>query len=68
MPTGLNQAHKALDLCIEQIYRLAPFTNDAERLAYLFKLYEEMTKKDTLFAKVKKVKKVKEKVVSKTSN
>ncbi|MBK0383316.1 class I SAM-dependent DNA methyltransferase [Pedobacter sp. SD-b] len=54
MPSGLRQAHKALDLAIEQIYRLAPFENDAERLAYLFKLYEEMTKKDTLFAKVKK--------------
>lgn len=57
MPSGLRQAHKALDLAIEQIYRLAPFNNDAERLAYLFKLYEEMTKKDTLFAKPKKEKK-----------
>ncbi|MET4083136.1 hypothetical protein ABIB40_003105 [Pedobacter sp. UYP30] len=57
MPAALNKAHKALDFAIEQIYRLAPFNNDAERLAYLFKLYEEMCKKDTLFAKVKKGKK-----------
>lgn len=57
MPSGLKLAHKALDEAIERIYRLAPFTSDAERLAHLFKLYEEMTKKDTLFAKEKKKKK-----------
>lgn len=59
MPMALKQAHAALDLAIERIYRLAPFTSNEERLAYLFKLYEEMTKKDTLFAKEKKVKKEK---------
>lgn len=59
MPAGLKQAHKALDEAIERIYRLAPFTSDAERLAHLFKLYEEMTKRDTLFAKPKKEKKLK---------
>lgn len=55
MPSGLANAHNALDEAIERIYRLAPFTSDAERLAHLFKLYEEMAKKDTLFAKEKKV-------------
>ncbi|MFV0540124.1 MAG: class I SAM-dependent DNA methyltransferase [Aestuariibaculum sp.] len=56
MPKGLLQAHQALDLAIEQCYRLQPFKNDTERLEYLFKQYEEMVKKDTLFAKVKKSK------------
>ncbi|MFN0291197.1 class I SAM-dependent DNA methyltransferase [Pedobacter helvus] len=61
MPSTLKLAHKALDEAIERIYRLAPFTTDAERLAHLFKLYEEMAKKDTLFAKIKTVKKLKSK-------
>ncbi len=42
---------------IEQCYRLQPFISDTERLEYLFKLFEEMTKRDTLFAKEKKPKK-----------
>ncbi|MEZ5001535.1 MAG: hypothetical protein R2730_00750 [Chitinophagales bacterium] len=29
---------------------MQPFKNDTERLEYLFKQYEEMVKKDTLFA------------------
>lgn len=53
MPKGLRQAHQALDTAIEQCYRLQPFKNDTERLEYLFKQYEEMLKKDTLFAKQK---------------
>lgn len=57
MPKGLLQAHQALDLAIEQCYRLQPFKNDTERLEYLFKMYEEMVKKDTLFAKQKKTRK-----------
>lgn len=54
MPSGLRQAHKDLDAAIERCYRLQPFTSDTERLEYLFKLYEEMLQKDTLFAKQKK--------------
>lgn len=54
MPKGLLQAHQELDTAIEQCYRLQPFKNDTERLEYLFKQYEEMIKKDTLFAKQKK--------------
>ena len=57
MPKGLRQAHHELDLAIERIYRLRPFDSDADRLEYLFKLYDEMTKKDTLFAKERKKKK-----------
>lgn len=54
MPKGLLQAHQELDTAIEQCYRLQPFKNDTERLEYLFKQYEEMLHKDTLFAKQKK--------------
>ncbi len=61
MPAGLKQAHKELDEAIEKCYRLQPFTTDTERLEYLFKLYEEMVKKNTLFAKQKKKRTVKSK-------
>ena len=54
MPLGLRKAHRELDAAIERCYRLQPFTSDTERLEYLFKLYEEMLQKDTLFAKQKK--------------
>ncbi len=57
MPKGLLQAHQELDTAIEQCYRLQPFKNDTERLEYLFKQYEEMLQKDTLFAKQKKTRK-----------
>ncbi len=59
MPKGLLQAHQELDTAIEQCYRLQLFKNDTERLEYLFKQYEEMVKKDTLFAKQKKTRKKK---------
>lgn len=57
MPSGLKQAHEALDLAIERIYRIAPFRSDEERLELLFKLYDEMVKQDTLFAKQKRTRK-----------
>jgi type II restriction/modification system DNA methylase subunit YeeA len=57
MPKDLLQAHQELDTAIEQCYRLQPFKNDTERLEYLLKQYEEMVKKDTLFAKQKKTRK-----------
>lgn len=59
MPQGLLKAHQELDLAIEQCYRLQPFKNDTERLEFLFKMYEEMVKRDTLFAKSKPIKKMK---------
>ena len=58
MPKELKQAHQNLDRAIEEICRMGnPFTSDAERLEHLFKRYDEMTKKDTLFAKQKKTRK-----------
>ncbi len=59
MPKGLLQAHQELDTAIEQCYRLQPFKNDTDRLEYLFKQYEKMQKKDTIFAKQKKTRKKK---------
>lgn len=44
MPEGLRQAHHEMDIAVEQCYRKKPFSDDAERLEYLFKLYEEMIK------------------------
>lgn len=45
MPDDLKEAHKALDIAVEQCYRIEPFSSDDERLEYLFKLYEKTTKK-----------------------
>jgi hypothetical protein len=59
MPKGLKEAHHQLDLAIERCYRLKPFESDIERLEYLFKMYEEMTTKNSLFQKEKKTKKAK---------
>ncbi len=56
MPKGLKQAHGELDRAVEQCYRLQPFTSDTERLEYLFKLYESMSKSGTLSEKEKKKK------------
>lgn len=54
MPAALRRAHHELDEAIERCYRIAPFNSDAERLEYLFKMYAEMMKRDTLWAKQKK--------------
>lgn len=42
MPVGLREAHKYLDQAVDQLYRSKPFESAEERLAHLFKLYEEM--------------------------
>lgn len=44
MPEDLKEAHRINDLAVESCYREKPFTSDEERLEYLFKLYEKMTK------------------------
>jgi len=48
MPKDLKEAHHQLDLAIEKCYRDKPFDNDEERLEYLFGLYEEMIKKESM--------------------
>ena len=42
MPDSLREAHHQMDLAVERCYRKKPFSNDEERLEYLFKLYETM--------------------------
>jgi len=44
MPADLRAVHHALDMAVDGCYQSAPFNNDEERLACLFKLYEKMTK------------------------
>ncbi|MDR2474760.1 MAG: hypothetical protein LBD45_02775 [Bacteroidales bacterium] len=59
MPDGLKKAHRELDEAVEQCYRIQPFTTDTERLEFLFRLYEEMLQKNTLFAKPRRKRKSK---------
>lgn len=44
MPEDLREAHHELDLAVDRLYRPKPYSNDEERLADLFSLYEQMTK------------------------
>lgn len=46
MPTDLLEVHHDLDLTVEKLYRSKPYNSDEERLADLFVLYEQMTKKE----------------------
>ena len=48
MPKELTLAHKALDVAVDRLYRKAPFKDDAERVAFLFEMYKEITKKDKI--------------------
>jgi hypothetical protein len=46
MPTALRRAHHELDEAVERCYRKAPFKDDEERFAYLFKEYEKLVEND----------------------
>lgn len=43
MPDNLRLAHQEVDAAVDGLYRKRGFTSDEDRLALLFKLYEEMT-------------------------
>jgi hypothetical protein len=47
MPPALVKAHQGLDKAVEKAYgsdrRSADFTNDADRVAHLFYLYQTLT-------------------------
>ncbi|MDL2272906.1 hypothetical protein LJC23_07760, partial [Desulfovibrio sp. OttesenSCG-928-I05] len=47
MPEPLREAHTALDIAVDGLYRKKPFTNDEERLQLLFALYEELVSKNS---------------------
>jgi hypothetical protein len=44
MPADLLKAHKALDKAVDAAYGQQKFANEAERVAFLFELYEQYTK------------------------
>lgn len=46
MPADLREAHHQNDILVDRLYRQKPYTSDEERLADLFKLYEEMIAKE----------------------
>ena len=41
MPMNLRKAHKALDKAVDTAYGQPKFSNEAERVAFLFGLYEQ---------------------------
>ena len=45
MPKELTLAHKELDLACDRLYRKTPFKDDAERVAFLFEMYEELVER-----------------------
>ena len=55
MPPTLIKAHNELDKAVDAAYRSAPFTSEANRMVYLFELYEKYTA--DLFTKEKPKKK-----------
>ncbi len=52
MPLTLRKAHNELDKAVDLAYRSQPFTSDANRMEFLFELYEKYTA--DLFTKKKK--------------
>jgi hypothetical protein len=57
MPPALIKAHKDLDKAVDSAYRSQPFVNEANRLVFLFELYEKYTADLFTDVKVKKKKK-----------
>jgi hypothetical protein len=55
MPPALVKAHNELDKAVDLAYRPQPFTSEANRMEFLFSLYEKYTK--DLFTKERKPKK-----------
>jgi hypothetical protein len=43
MPPELVKAHNELDKAVDLAYRPQPFTSEANRMVYLFELYEKYT-------------------------
>jgi len=43
MPPALLKAHQALDKAVDRAYRKEPFTNERQRIEYLFELYQKLT-------------------------
>ncbi|MBC7764343.1 class I SAM-dependent DNA methyltransferase [Microbacteriaceae bacterium] len=48
MPVDLREAHNENDHLVDNLYKKGGFTNDEDRLAALFDLYEQMTAKEKI--------------------
>ena len=61
MPPDLRRAHDALDRAVDALYGKKAFASDAERVAFLFARYEQLTQTpmEKLTAKPKRTKKAK---------
>jgi hypothetical protein len=57
MPPILIKAHNELDKAVDLAYRPQPFTSEANRMVFLFELYEKYTADLFTKEKVKKIKK-----------
>lgn len=57
MPPELVKAHNELDKAVDLAYRPKPFTNEANRMVFLFELYEKYTANLFTKEKPKKIKK-----------
>ena len=44
MPAKLTKAHARLDKAVDRCYRSQPFPNERNRVEFLFKLYQKLTK------------------------
>ena len=61
MPPVLTKAHNELDKAVDLAYRPQPFTSEANRMVFLFELYEKYTADLFTKEKVKRTKKVTDK-------
>jgi hypothetical protein len=57
MPPALTKAHNELDKAVDLAYRPQTFTSEANRMVYLFELYEKYTADLFTKEKPKKTKK-----------
>jgi hypothetical protein len=60
MPPFLIKAHNELDKVVDLAYRSQPFTSEANRMVFLFELYEKYTADLFTKEKPKKTSKKKE--------
>jgi hypothetical protein len=60
MPPALVKAHNELDKAVDLAYRPQPFTSEANRMVFLFELYEKYTADLFTIDKPKKTSKKKE--------
>jgi hypothetical protein len=55
MPPALTKAHNDLDKAVDMAYRSQPFTSEANRMVFLFELYEKYTTGLVVKEKKKKI-------------